>query len=72
MSRCPSISIMCKMSLVLLYSVVAFQCRKVWNVIFLNLGFFSLVVIRARYLLNVFLNTDRLPSNMKSLFFDSD
>lgn len=41
-SLCPSMVLTCIMSFVLWYSVVAFQCRKVWNVIFVSLGLLSL------------------------------
>ena len=45
---CPSICMTWIMSLVLWYSVVAFQCRNVWKVIFFSLGLFSLVAILLR------------------------
>ena len=44
----PRILMTCRMSLVLAYSVVAFQCLKVWKVIWSSLGFWS---FRARVFL---------------------
>ena len=47
MFLCPMILITCCISLVIAYSIVAFQCRNVWKVIFLTLSFFSLAAILA-------------------------
>jgi len=41
MFLCPKKYLTCMMSLVLWYSIVAFQCRKVWKDIFSILGFCS-------------------------------
>ena len=41
MFLCPSICMTWRMSLVLWYSMVAFQCLKVWKWIWSNLGFWS-------------------------------
>jgi len=48
MLLCPSSRMTWIMSLVLWYSIVPFQWRKVWNVIFLSLGLFSLAAILFR------------------------
>ena len=45
MLLCPSISLTCTMSLVLWYSVVAFQCRKVCRCIALSRGLFSFIAV---------------------------
>jgi hypothetical protein len=44
----PRTSFTCRISLVLWYSIVAFQWRNVWKVICVNLEFLSLEVIRLR------------------------
>lgn len=48
MLLCPSSCFTWIMSFVLWYSVVAFQCRKVWKVILFSRGFFSLVAVLLR------------------------
>ena len=47
--RCPRICLTCRMSLVRWYSIVAFQCLKVWKWIWSSLGFFSLFAIFLRW-----------------------
>jgi len=55
---CPNMYCTCLMSLVLWYSIVAFQCLNVWKLIFVSLGFcsFSLTVLRCsqKYVLRYF------------------
>ena len=48
MLLCPSTVLTWITSLVLWYSIVAFQCRKVWKVIFFILGFWSFVAVLSR------------------------
>lgn len=48
MFLCPSTVFTCMMSFVLWYSVVPFQCRKVWKWICLSLGLLSLVAVFLR------------------------
>jgi hypothetical protein len=43
---CPSIRLTWMMSFVLWYSIVAFQCLKVWSVIFIKFGLDSFIAIR--------------------------
>ena len=48
MSRCPKTVLTCIMSLVLWYSIVAFQCLKVWKDIFCSLGFANFLMALLR------------------------
>ena len=48
MVLCPSMVFTCIMSLVLWYSVVAFQCLNVWKCICLSLGLFSFTAVLLR------------------------
>ena len=48
MFLCPKMVFTWIMSFVLWYSVVPFQCRKVWNDMLLSLGLFSLVAVLLR------------------------
>ena len=55
MSLCPKIDATCMMSLVLWYSVVPFQCLKVWKVILSNRGLPSFLAVRFRMASKIFL-----------------
>ena len=48
MSRCPRTVLTCIMSLVLWYSIVAFQCLKVWKDILCSLGFTNFLMALLR------------------------
>lgn len=50
MLLCPNICLTCMMSLVLWYSVVAFQCLNVWNVMCISLGLLSFSAIHFLWL----------------------
>lgn len=52
MFLCPSVICTCTMSFVVWYSIVPFQCRKVWNVIFRILGLLSLTARAFRCVVN--------------------
>ena len=65
MSLCPRIDATCRMSLVLWYSVVPFQCRKVWKVILCSLGFAILVAVRFRIASKIFLRLSFLSLKNK-------
>ena len=69
MSLCPSMVFTWIMSLVLWYSIVAFQCRKVWKCICFSLGLFSLVVVLLRSASNVERNPCLFVWNTLSLIF---
>ena len=65
MLLCPSLSFTCRMSFVRWYSMVAPQCRKVWKVIRVILGFWSLCAILARWLMKFWRSLVRVevPNN---------
>ncbi len=67
MSLCPKIEATCRMSLVLWYSVVPFQCRKVWKVILCSLRFTILIAVRFRICSKAFLRLSFL--SLKSKLF---
>jgi len=48
MALCPKTFLTCSMSLVLWYSIVPFQCRKVCKRIWSSLGLFSFLAVRLR------------------------
>ena len=55
MSLCPKIDATCMMSLVLWYSVVPFQCLKVWKVIFCSRGLTNFIAVWFRMCSKTFL-----------------
>jgi len=65
---CPSKFFTCTMSLVLWYSIVAFQCLKVWNVILCILGFCSFLLAVFRCTQKFVLSAWVAVPNMCSLF----
>jgi len=67
MLLCPSMVFTWIMSLVLWYSVVAFQCRKVWKCICFSLGLLSLVAVLLHSPSNVTLKLCLLGWNTLSL-----
>ena len=69
MSLCPKMVFTWIMSLVLWYSIVAFQCRKVWKWIFLSLGLLSLRAVLLRSASKVDLSPCVLVWNTLSLIF---
>jgi len=69
MSLCPNICFTWIMSLVLWYSIVAFQCLNVWKDICLILGLFSLFAVRIFSLSILVLTLLVLHGNTKSVVF---
>ena len=69
MLRCPSMVLTCIMSLVLWYSIVAFQCLNVWKCICSSLGLFSFLAVVARSFSSVFRSPSLSVWNTFSFIF---
>ena len=67
MFLCPKTYFTCIMSFVMWYSIVAFQCRKVWKCICFSLGLLSLVAVLLHSPSNVTLKLCLLGWNTLSL-----
>ena len=67
--RCPSMFCTCMISWVSWYSIVAFQCLSVWNVMFSILGFCSFCAASFLCCVNTFLRLSMSGWNIVCLFF---
>ena len=69
MLLCPSMCCMCMMSLVLWYSIVAFQCLNVWKCILFRRGLFSFLAVRLLNSQSVFVSACLLYWNTLLFIF---